>query len=83
MRAATAREFRNDPTSAKHDAQVEPVFILNRGEPSHVLMSIAHYRMLVGSLPNIADLLGMPGIEDVQVDLPARSGTAARPAAFD
>jgi hypothetical protein len=83
MRAITAREFNQDTAGAKRDAQVEPVIILDRGQPSHVLMSISHYRALLGSQTNIADLLGMPGIEDVPFELPPKSGSTARAARFD
>lgn len=83
MRAITARDFNQDTAGAKRDAQVEPVFILDRGQPSHVLMSISQYKALLGSHANIADLLGMPGIEDVKFELPAKSGSTARAAAFD
>jgi hypothetical protein len=83
MRAITARDFNQDTAGAKRDAQMEPVFILDRGQPSHVLMSITHYKALLGSHPNIADLLGMPGIEDVPFELPPKSGATARPATFD
>ena len=44
MRAISAREFNHDTAGAKRDALAEPVFILDRGQPSHVLMSIAHYK---------------------------------------
>ena len=80
MRAITARDFNQDTAGAKRDAQREPVFILDRGRPSHVLMSIYHYRALLGSHANIADLLGMPGIEDVPLELPGQ-GVATPPAA--
>ena len=83
MRAITARDFNQDTSGAKRDAQVEPVFILDRGQPSHVLMSISHYKALLGSHANIADLLGMPGVEDVQFELPPKSGSTARAAVFD
>ena len=83
MRAITARDFNQDTAGAKRDAQTEPVFILDRGQPSHVLMSISHYKTLLGSSPNIADLLGMPGIEDVPLDLPPKSGALPRQAEFD
>jgi hypothetical protein len=74
MRAISARDFNQDTAGAKRDAQQGPVFILDRGQPSHVLMSISHYRALLGSHANIAELLGMPGIEDVPFELPPKSG---------
>lgn len=74
MRAISARDFNQDTAGAKRDALGEPIFILDRGQPSHVLlMSITPYRALLGSNENIVDLLGMPGIEDVPLDLPAKN----------
>lgn len=73
MRAISARDFNQDTAGAKRDALAEPVFILDRGQPSHVLMSITHYKALLGSNANIVDLLGMPGIEDIPFDLPPKN----------
>lgn len=73
MRAISAREFNQDTAGAKRDALAEPVFILDRGHPSHVLMSIVHYKALLGSNANIVELLGMPGIENVPLDLPPKN----------
>ena len=73
MRAISARDFNQDTAGAKRDALGEPVFILDRGQPSHVLMSIDQYRTLLGSAANIVDLLGMPGVEDLPLDLPPKS----------
>lgn len=83
MRAITASDFDQDTAGAKRDAQAEPVFILDDGEPSHVLMSIAHYKALLGRQTNIADLLDTPGIEKVPFELPQKSGTPARAAGVD
>jgi PHD/YefM family antitoxin component YafN of YafNO toxin-antitoxin module len=65
MRSISARDFNQDTAGVRRDAEREPVFILDHGQPSHVLMSIAHYKALLGSSANIAELLGMPGIENV------------------
>jgi hypothetical protein len=82
MRAISARDFNQDTAGAKRDALAEPVFILDRGQPSHVLMSIAHYKALLGSNANIVDLLGMPGIEDVPLDLPPKNRELSARAEF-
>lgn len=82
MRAISARDFNQDTAGAKRDALAEPVFILDRGQPSHVLMSIVHYKALLGSNANIVDLLGMPGIEDVPLDLPPKNREPAAGAEF-
>lgn len=82
MRAITARDFNQDTAGAKGDAQVEPVFILDRGHPSHMLIPIIHYNALLRSHANVADSLAMQGIEDVQFGLPPMSGSTALAAAF-
>lgn len=55
----SSREFNQNTSGAKRAARKGPVFITDRGEPSHVLLSIEDYRTLAGGQPNIADLLGM------------------------
>jgi len=66
----SSRDFNQDTSGAKKAAERGPVFITDRGKPAHVLMSIGDYRRLTGGLPKIADLLAMPGIEDVDLDIP-------------
>ena len=77
----SSREFNQAAGEAKKAANLGPVFITDRGRPAHVLMSIALYRRLTGSHQKIADLLAMPGIEDVELDIP-RLRDLARPADF-
>lgn len=60
MKLLTSREFNRDVSHAKRAAQVEPVLITDRGQPTHVLLSIAEYRRLTGEGENILDLLAMP-----------------------
>jgi hypothetical protein len=55
------------------------VFITDRGQPAHVLLSIAEYRRLTGSHRKIAELLAMPGVEDLELK-PPRPRDPARPA---
>ncbi|MFO1226907.1 MAG: type II toxin-antitoxin system Phd/YefM family antitoxin [Roseateles sp.] len=57
MKLLTSREFNRDVSLAKREAAVEPVLITDRGQPTHVLMSIAEYRRLTGEAENIVDLL--------------------------
>ena len=40
MKLLTSREFNRDVSLAKREAAVEPVLITDRGQPTHVLMSI-------------------------------------------
>ena len=66
MKLLTSREFNRDVSLAKRAARVEPVLITDRGQPTHVLMSIADYRRLTGEGENILELLAMP--EAVAID---------------
>lgn len=56
----SSREFNQNTSGAKRAARHGPVFITDRGEPSHVLLSIEDYRALTGGQPNIAQRLAMP-----------------------
>lgn len=66
----TSREFNQDSGKAKRASLEGPVFITDRGEPAHVLLSIDDYRKLTGASRKIADLLTMPGAEDIELDVP-------------
>jgi prevent-host-death family protein len=77
----SSREFNQAASEAKRAANNGPVFITDRGRPAHVLMSMALYQRLTGSRQKIADLLAMPGIEDVDLEIP-RLRDLARPADF-
>ncbi|MCU7374764.1 type II toxin-antitoxin system Phd/YefM family antitoxin [Paucibacter sp. O1-1] len=80
----SSREFNQDSSAAKKAAKQGPVFITDRGRPAHVLLSIQHYRQLVGGpdASSIVDMLAMPevaGAEDLSFD-PPRAGELFRPA---
>jgi prevent-host-death family protein len=60
MKLLSSRDFNRDVSHAKRAAQVEPVLITDRGQPTHVLMSIAEYRRLTGEGESILELLAMP-----------------------
>ncbi len=62
MRVLTSREFNQDVSQAKRAARLEPVFVTDRGRPTHVLMSVETYRRLTGQTETIVDLLAMPGL---------------------
>ena len=44
----SSREFNQDTSRAKKAAKLGPVFITDRGQPAHVLLSIDEYRKLTG-----------------------------------
>lgn len=66
----SSRQFNQDASKAKKAAQAGPVFITDRGRPAHVLLSFDEYKKITGGRTKIADLLAMPGIEDVELDVP-------------
>jgi len=65
MATISSREFNRDVSAAKRAAAREPVTITDRGEPSHVLLSIDDYRRLVADRRSIVDWLSA----DDDVDL--------------
>lgn len=62
MKLLSSREFNRDVSLAKRAAQVEPVLITDRGQPTHVLMSIGDYRRLTGEGESILEVLAMPEV---------------------
>ena len=56
----SAREFNQDVSKAKKAANSGPVFVTDRGRPSHVLLTIDEYQRLMGTQASIVDLLSMP-----------------------
>ncbi|HLF10720.1 MAG TPA: type II toxin-antitoxin system Phd/YefM family antitoxin [Gammaproteobacteria bacterium] len=78
----SSREFNQDASRAKKAARNGPVFITDRGRPAHVLLSIEEYQRITGGQANIVELLGMPGIADVDFEPPRLGGNLARAADF-
>lgn len=74
----SSRMFNQDASRAKKAAQDGPVFITDRGRPAHVLLTIEQYKKLIGGRTKIADLLAMPGIEDIEIEI-VRSREVPRP----
>jgi prevent-host-death family protein len=68
MKLITSREFNRDVSLAKREARIEPVLITDRGQPTHVLMSIADFRRLTGESENILELLALPETVDLDAD---------------
>jgi len=59
----TSREFNQNSSAAKKAALQGPVFITDRGEISHVLLSYAAYSKL-SDKKNIVDMLACPESAD-------------------
>ena len=82
-RSMSSREFNQGTGDAKRAARDGPVYVTDRGRPSHVLLSYDHYRRLVGGRSNLVDMLcGTPGAGDVDFEIPDIEDSA-RPASLD
>ena len=75
----SSRQFNQDASKAKKAAKTGPVFITDRGRPAHVLLTFAEYKKITRKHTKIADLLAMPGIEDIELEIP-RLRDLAQPA---
>ena len=75
----TSREFNQDASKAKRAAKSGPVFITDRGRPALVLLTFDEYKKITGGHTKIADLLAMPGYEDIELEIP-QSRDRAQPA---
>lgn len=77
----SSRELNQDIGRAKKAAKHGPVVITDRGQPSHVLLSYEDYQRLAGARPSLVEALSMPGLSDIEIDVPA-SGALPRAADF-
>jgi prevent-host-death family protein len=75
----TSREFNQDTSRAKRAAKRGPVFITDRGRPSHVLLTAAEYDRITGGQKSIVELLTMPEAAAVDFEPPRLSGNLHRP----
>lgn len=65
MKFLSSREFNRDVSHAKREARIEPVLITDRGQPTHVLMSIEDFRRFTGESENILEILAMPDVVEL------------------
>jgi PHD/YefM family antitoxin component YafN of YafNO toxin-antitoxin module len=68
MTTISSRDFNQDVGKAKRLARHEPVYITDRGRPSHVLMSFEAFRQISGQTESIIDLLAMPDTNELELD---------------
>jgi len=66
----SSREFNQDTSKAKRAAKRGPVFITDRGRPSHVLLTAEEYQRIVGGQKSIADLLAMSEAAEIKFEPP-------------
>jgi prevent-host-death family protein len=70
----SSRDFNQDTSRAKRAAKRGPVFITDRGRPSHVLLTVQEYERITGGQKSVADLLAMPGAAEVEFEPPRLQG---------
>ncbi len=51
---------------ARQDAKRGPVFITDRGRPSHGLLTVEEYQRITGGQKSIMDLLAMPAAAAIE-----------------
>jgi prevent-host-death family protein len=78
----SSREFNQDVGKAKRAAKKGPVFVTDRGRPSHVLLTIQEYQAITGKRKSLAESLAMPDADVVEFD-PPRLGSNEFPIPAD
>ena len=66
----TSRAFNQDASKAKQASELGPVIITDRGRPAHVLLTFSDYKKLASQHAKVADLLAMPGAENIELLIP-------------
>ncbi len=80
----SSREFNQDTGKAKRAAKQGPVFITDRGQTSHVLLSIDDYRKLASTGKSLAEALADPRPEaDFEFEFETIKGPLSKPFEFD
>lgn len=64
----TSKEFNQNLSKAKKAALDGPVFVTDRGKPSHVLLSYREYQKITYNSENILQALSMPGLSDIDFE---------------
>jgi len=70
----SSREFNQDTSKAKRAAKRGPVFITDRGRPSHALLTAEEYQRITGSQKSIVDLFAMPEAAEIELEPPRLIG---------
>ncbi|MEQ1530200.1 MAG: type II toxin-antitoxin system Phd/YefM family antitoxin [Methylococcales bacterium] len=75
----SSREFNQDVSKIKRAAAQGPVFITDRGRPSHVLLTIEHYQQITEKKESIVQLLAVANAADIDFDPPRLKSTFYKP----
>jgi len=63
----TSREFNQDTARAKREAEHGPVFITDRGRPTHVLLTVEAFERMEASGRSLAEMLHYPGADRIDI----------------
>jgi hypothetical protein len=83
MTLITSRAFNQETGVAKKCAANGPVFITDRGRPSHVLLTFAAYEKLLSAKPSFLQMIGQEGDDDFDFVAPKLSEPIAREFEFE
>ena len=75
----SSRQFNQDTSGAKKAALDGPVFITDRGQPAHALLSIEAYRQLAGANLTLKEAVEQADDADFEFD-PERFDPRLKPA---
>jgi PHD/YefM family antitoxin component YafN of YafNO toxin-antitoxin module len=76
----SSREFNQDVSKVKRSAANGPVFITDRGHPSHVLLTIGDYQKITDKKESIVELLAMPETDAIDFEPPRLDSVLYKPA---
>jgi hypothetical protein len=83
MSSMTSRAFNQETGTAKKQAFQGPVFITDRGSPTHVLLTMTDYEKLVSTKPSFLEMIAQKGDADFEFEIPKLSGPLIRDFEFD
>ncbi len=69
----TSRELNQDISKVKKVCEEGAVYVTNRGEPTHVMMTFEEYQKLIGNKTNIVELLTMED-NNIEFEVPKLKG---------
>lgn len=76
----SSRDFNQDTSRAKRAAKRGPVFITDRGRPSHVLLTVEEYQRITAGQKSVVELLAMPAASEFEFEPPRLRGNLHEPA---
>ena len=82
MTTMTSSEFSRDVDRARRAARLGPVFVTDRGQPAHVLLTIDEYQRITEGGQTIGALLGRPEVAELAFE-PSQLGNLTKPVEWD